>query len=65
MSAFFRRRVEATIEHMIGMLDEMDGDTDREPEPTEEQHDREAVPLGASPDFVLAAVGRRYRKTRH
>jgi len=44
MSAFFRRRVEATIEHMIGLLDQMDGDADLEPETVEEQHDREADP---------------------
>ncbi|ESX95730.1 hypothetical protein [Mesorhizobium sp. LNJC405B00] len=36
----FRDRIEATIEHLIAMLDAMDGDTDREPEPLEEQHDR-------------------------
>ncbi len=44
MSVFFRRRVEATIEHMIGMLDEMDGDADFEPETIEEQHDSELDP---------------------
>ncbi|ESY15181.1 hypothetical protein [Mesorhizobium sp. LNJC394B00] len=65
MSTFFRDRIEATIEHLIAVLDEMDGDTDREPEPIEEQHDREAVPLRASPEFVLAEVRRRYRKTHH
>lgn len=43
MSAFFLRRVEATIEHMIALLDEMDGVPDMEAEPVEEQHDREAV----------------------
>jgi hypothetical protein len=43
MSAFFRRRIEATIEHMIALLDEMDGDTDLEADPVEEQNDREAV----------------------
>ncbi|RWK79626.1 MAG: hypothetical protein EOR51_11995 [Mesorhizobium sp.] len=57
MSAFFRRRVEATIEHMIGLLDEMDGDPDLEPEPIEEQHDREAV----DPSFALAERSRRKR----
>ncbi|MER9464193.1 hypothetical protein NKI80_30595 [Mesorhizobium sp. M0387] len=50
MSAFFRRRVEATIEHMIGLLDEMDGDPDLEAEPVEEQHDRESVDVS----FVIA-----------
>ncbi|MER8514763.1 hypothetical protein NKH47_17670 [Mesorhizobium sp. M1060] len=57
MSAFFRRRVEATIEHMLGLLDEMDGDPDLEPEPVEEQHDREA----ASFTYVLADRARRRR----
>ncbi len=41
MSFFFRQRVERTIEHMIEMLDELDGDPDLEPEPIEEQHDSE------------------------
>jgi hypothetical protein len=60
MSAFFRRRVEATIEHMIGLLDEMDGDPDLEPEPVEEQHDREA----ASFTYVLAERAR-HRRVSH
>lgn len=58
MSAFFRNRIECTIEHMIGLLDEMDGDSDDEPEPVEEQNDLEdeqTAPLW----FVLA------RKARH
>ncbi|MER8797852.1 hypothetical protein NKH75_27280 [Mesorhizobium sp. M0984] len=57
MSAFFRRRVEATIEHMIGLLDQMEGDPDLEPETIEEQHDREA----ADTSFVLAERSRRKR----
>jgi hypothetical protein len=44
MSAFFRRRVEATIEHLITVLDEMDGDSDLEPEAVEDEHDREFDP---------------------
>lgn len=64
MSVFFRRRVENTIEHMIGLLDEMDGDPDLEPEPIEEQHDREADPAErgiadkAAMEFVLAELSR-------
>ncbi|MER8567643.1 hypothetical protein NKH85_16985 [Mesorhizobium sp. M0924] len=57
MSAFFRRRVEATIEHMIGLLDEMDGDPDLEPELVEEQHDLEATGF----TYVLAERVRRRR----
>ncbi|MES0040000.1 hypothetical protein [Mesorhizobium sp. M0091] len=57
MSAFFRRRVEATIEHMIGLLDEMDGDPDLEAEPVEEQHDREATGF----TYFLAERARRRR----
>jgi hypothetical protein len=62
MSKFFRRRVEATIDHMIGLLDQMDGDTDLEPETVEEQHDREADPF-LRPDaaFVVAEMARRMR----
>ncbi|MDX8438376.1 hypothetical protein [Mesorhizobium australafricanum] len=66
MSAFFRRRLEDTIEHLITILDELDGDPDVEPETVEEQHDIEAEP--GTPDratlaFVLAETTRRYRKT--
>ncbi|MER8938757.1 hypothetical protein NKH82_04520 [Mesorhizobium sp. M0915] len=57
MSAFFGRRVEATIEHMIGLLDHMDGDPDLEPETIEEQHDLEA----ADTSFVLVERSRRKR----
>lgn len=66
MSAFFRKRIEATIEHLIAVLDEMDGDPDQEPEPIEEQHDREAdlgISDRATPAFVLAETTRRHRKT--
>ncbi|TPM33751.1 hypothetical protein FJ955_03155 [Mesorhizobium sp. B2-2-2] len=71
MSAFFRRRIEATIEHLIHTLNEMDGDPDLEPETIEEQHDREADPAErgiadkASANFVLAEAARRYRSTRN
>ncbi|UVK43260.1 hypothetical protein BPNPMPFG_005038 [Mesorhizobium sp. AR07] len=62
MSKFFRRRVEATIEHMIGMLDEMDGDADLEPETVEERHDREAVDIIS---FVITEISKRRRLSRH
>lgn len=64
MSVFFRRRIEATIDHMIDMLDAMDGDPDLEPEPVEEQHDREDDPAErgiadkAAMGFVLAEMSR-------
>ncbi|RUX23438.1 hypothetical protein EOA13_33895 [Mesorhizobium sp. M7A.F.Ca.US.011.01.1.1] len=54
MSAFFRCRVEATIEHMIALLDEMDGDPNMEAEPVEEQHDRESVDLNSVIERVTA-----------
>jgi len=71
MSAFFRRRVEATIEHLIAVLDELDGDPDLEPEPTEEQHDCEADPSEAGVAdkaalrFVIAEMARRKRHLFH
>ena len=55
MSAFFRRRIEATIEHLIGVLDEMDGDSDLEPEPVEEQHDSEQLPPKQGPRPLKAS----------
>ncbi|MBZ9693952.1 hypothetical protein [Mesorhizobium sp. CO1-1-9] len=61
MSEFFRRRIMATIEHLIGVLDEMDADADLEPETVEEQHDREADGSSARDGFVLAEAARRYR----
>ncbi|TIQ35973.1 MAG: hypothetical protein E5X48_11145 [Mesorhizobium sp.] len=65
MSAFSRKRIEATIEHLIAVLDEMDGDPDMEPEPIEEQHDREDDrDERASLSFVVAEVQRRSRKSR-
>ncbi|TPJ11450.1 hypothetical protein FJW04_24135 [Mesorhizobium sp. B2-7-3] len=65
MSAFFRNRIEATIEHLIAVLDQMDGDPDLEPDPIEEQHDREAAEDRASRAFVVAEAKRRYRKNSH
>lgn len=71
MSAFFRRRVEATIEHMIGLLDQMDGDAYFEPETVEEQHDREADPSErgisdkASLAYIIAEASRRRRPVCH
>jgi hypothetical protein len=64
MSAFFRRRVEATIEHLITVLDEMDGDSDLEPEPVEEQDDREVDPgeSGIGDELALRAILAEYAK---
>jgi hypothetical protein len=70
MSAFFRKRIERTIEHMIQTLDEMDGDPDLETEPIEEQHDCEADPAEdgladqASAAFILAETDRQRRRLR-
>ncbi|RJG46649.1 hypothetical protein [Mesorhizobium sp. DCY119] len=63
-----RRHIENAIERLIGILDELDGDPDFEPEPFEEQHDNEDDPaeLGiadkASLAFVLAALSSRNRR---
>lgn len=72
MSPFFRARIEATIEHMIRQLDEMDGDPDLEAEPDdEEQSDAEDDPADdgiadkAALQFVLAEAARRSRTRRH
>ena len=69
MSAFFRRRVEATIEHMIQELDELDGEADFEAEPDNEDGvDREVDPAEdgiadeAALKFVFAEMARRYQK---
>ncbi len=61
MSAFFRQRVERTIEHMIEMLDDLDGDPDLEAEPVEEQHDRE---IDLLPPISLVVAARVLRKRR-
>ncbi|MBN9242136.1 MAG: hypothetical protein J0I98_05025 [Mesorhizobium sp.] len=64
MSAFFRLRVEATIERLIAVLDEMDGDSDLEPEPVEEQDDRELDPAesGIGDELALRAILAEYAK---
>lgn len=64
MSAFFRRRVEATIEHLITVLNEMDGDCDFEPEQDEEQNDRELDPAesGIADELALWVVIAEYAK---
>lgn len=58
MSAFFRRRVEATIEHLMAVLDEMDGDCDMEPEAVEDEDDRELDPAesGIGDELALRAI---------
>lgn len=59
MNAAFRRRIiEVTIEHLIAVLDEMDGDCDMEPEPAEEQHDREldSAEDGIGDELALRAI---------
>lgn len=64
MSAFFRRRVEATIEHLITVLDEMDGDCDMEPEAVEDEDDRELDPAesGIGDELALRAILAEYAK---
>lgn len=61
MSAFFRRRIEATIEHMIAELDEMDGDPDDEPEAVEEQGDSEPDDISCTAPlrFVIAKAAQK------
>lgn len=67
MSQLFRHRIETTIEHLIALLDEMDGDCDLEIEAPEEQHDAEADPTeagiadAASLEYILAENSRRQR----
>ena len=62
-----RRAIEDKIEHLISLLDLIDGDPDFELEPPEEQHDLEEYPaeLGiadrASLPFVFAEMSRRSR----
>ncbi|RLP23043.1 hypothetical protein D8676_21885 [Mesorhizobium sp. YM1C-6-2] len=63
-----RRAIADMIEHLIALLDQIDGDPDFELEPIEEQWDLEAdlaVEVGphrASMNFVLAEMSRRKRK---
>lgn len=63
-----RAEIEAEVERLIAMLDEMDGDPDFEPEPPEEQHDTEtdlAWNSGVAPHwFVVAETARRKSKPR-
>jgi hypothetical protein len=67
---FKRRLLEGAIECLIELLDDVDGDPDLEPEPIEEQHDAEAVPVTvkpvprASPGFVIAERALRQPKQR-
>ena len=53
-----RAEIEAEIERLLVLLDAMDGDSDFEPEPLEEQHDAEANLTwnsGAAPPFFIIA----------
>lgn len=65
-----RRRVEDAIDTLIDLLDQIDGDTDLEPELDEEPHDREADPAEdgiadkASMAFILAEKARKARLFR-
>ncbi len=63
-----RRTIEDLVEHLISVLDEIDGDVDFEIEPLEEQHDLEAADFVAglaSRAFVIAESARRQRVLRH
>ena len=63
-----RAEIEAKVERLIALLDEMDGDPDFEPEPPEEQHDRETDLTwnsGVAPNwFVVAETARRKARGR-
>lgn len=67
---FKRRLLEGAIERLIELLDDVDGDPDLEPEPIEEQHDAEAVPVTSKPArrasraFVIAERTLRQTKLR-
>jgi len=66
VKTFWRQQVEDAIERLINLLDDIDGDPDLEPEPLEEQHDREAELTWTSdeiPRFYLIAERAR-RKAR-
>lgn len=58
-----RAAIEAEIERLLTLLDNLDGDADFEPEPLEEQHDPEAELTwanGLAPGcFVVAERARR------
>lgn len=64
-----RQLLEGAIERLIQIVDEMDGDPDFEPEPTEEQHDTETDLTwnsGVAPYwFVVAETARRKSKRQH
>lgn len=67
--SFKRQLLEGAIERLIDLLDEMDGDSDFEPEPLEEQHDAEADVTwvsGIAPNwFVIAERARRKSPQQH
>lgn len=66
-----RRRVEDAIDTLIDLLDHFDGDADLEPDPDEEQHDRETdaaedgVADGAALRYIVAEMARRKRRRAH
>lgn len=66
-----RRKVEAALDALIDLLDNAECDPDYEPEPLEEQHDREFDPVEdgiadrAALKFILAERSRRARQRRH
>lgn len=66
-----KRAIEDMIQHLMAVLDTLDGDPDFELEPLEEQHDIEAdLTVGvtehrASMNFVLAEMSRRKAKRLH
>lgn len=60
-----RRHIEDAIERLIDLLDDVDDDSDFEPDPIEEQHDQEAELTWASdvpPFYVVAERARRKAK---
>lgn len=61
--SFHRQLMEGAIERLIDLLDQIDGDTDFEAEPLEEQYDVEADltwTSGMAPGwFVIAESARR------
>lgn len=61
-----RTRIEQLVDVLIALLDGMDGDSDLEPEPVEEQQDGEADltwTSGIAPGWFIIAESAR-RKTR-
>lgn len=62
-----RAAIEAEIERLISLLDNMDGDADFEPEPLEEQHDAEAELTwnsGLAPGWFVIAERARQKAPR-